>query len=337
LNAPYKDVTVVYGILNHQDSIHYIKIYKGFQSHGQNSVYLDAKNPDSIYYNPDHINVVLQEYRDGKRTPRPNIKLDTTSYFPRDPGIFYYGDERIIYHTTEPIYKDMIYKIVIINLRTGKVTEGQTSIVEDFKIETNTIDMLRSSAAVAFTKAEYAFDYEIHVSFLYFEVDKKTHEVVKTGRVVKNITPTVGVGFQSDNVGNLRKVFPMTFYDDIAAQLKPNPDVMRFTGIPDRDNPTQARLVFEVEGWAAGESMIKFMLSNQPSSSFTQVNILYTNMKASGDGLAFGFLSSKVRSPIKHFDITGGSEKELVEGTKTGHLGFRPWIEWRDINLNPNF
>jgi len=325
LNAPRKDVTVVYGILNHQDSIHYVKIYRGFQPHGQNSVWLDAQNPDSIYYNPAHINVVLLEYLDEKRTHRPNIKLEPTHDFPRDTGIFYYGDEKNIYYTKEPIHKGMVYKIVITNLLTGIVTDGQTSIVEDFEIKNNMIDMtVAKTAAVAFTKAGYASGYEIHVSFIYFEVDKKTHQVVGSGKITKNITPTLGENFQSDGVGDLRKVFPMTFLDDINAQVKVNPDVIRFVGTPTISS------AFEIEGWAAGESMVKFLLSNQPVGSFTQVNILYTNMKASEDGVAFGFLSSKVKAPTQYFNINDASENKLVR--EYSHLGFRPYVEWIQMN-----
>jgi len=325
LNAPRKDVTVVYGIFNHQDTIHYVKIYRGFQPHGQNSVWLDVQNPDSIYYNPEHINVVLQEYWDGKRTVRPNIKLEHTHDFPRDTGVFYYGDERMIYYTEEPLHIGMVYKIVIMNLRTGIVTEGQTPIVEDFDIKGNMYDLtIAKSAMVAFSKAEYAFGYEIHVSFIYFEVDKKTHQVVGSGKITRNITPTLGETFQFDNLGNLFKVFPMTFLDDINAQIKVNSDVIRFVGTPTIPS------AFEIEGWAAGESMVKFLLSNQPTSSFTQVNIMYTNMETDQDGKAFGFLSSKVKAPTMYFNITDASENKLVR--EYGHLGFRPYVEWILMN-----
>jgi hypothetical protein len=51
---------VVYGILNYQDSVHYVKIYKGFQTNKNSGVYIDAQNPDSIYYKPDELEVMLQ-------------------------------------------------------------------------------------------------------------------------------------------------------------------------------------------------------------------------------------------------------------------------------------
>jgi len=331
LNAPYKDVTVVYGILNYQDSVQYVKIYKGFQSNESGGAFINAQNPDSIYYYDD-INVVLQEYKDGRRTLRPNIRLGYTHDFPRDAGTFYYGDERIIYYTPEPILKDMSYKIIITNKITGQVTEGQTPIVDDFKITSSgMIDMLANppKGVVSFSKAKHASGYEIHVNFVYFEVDKRTNEVVKIDRVVKNITPRTGERFQVNGVGDFMKDFAYTFYDDIAAQLRTNDDVIRFVGLPGKNGSC-----IEIEGWAAGESMINFLVSNQPTGSFAQINTIYTNMETSEDGLAFGFLSSRVKTLEKdgntvRLAITPASELELIRGPKTGHLGFRPWTEYR--------
>jgi len=321
LNAPYKDVTVVYGILNYQDSIHYVKIYKGFQS---NDVYIDARNPDNIYYYDD-INVALLESKDGRSTGR-RIPLKYTHDFPRDAGIFYYEDERIIYYTTEEIKQGMDYKIVIKNNLTEKVTTGETPIVDDFKITTfGAVDMTALKGTISFSKAEHAAGYEIHVNFLYFEVDKNTNQVVKTGKISKNITPEPGQGFRTNSTtGDFFQDFALTFYDDIAAQLKPNDDVIRYMGRPNSKSP------IEVIGWAAGESMINFLLSSRPTNSFTQVNTIYTNMETAKGELVFGFLSSKVETkPPTYLPIVPTSEEELIQGSKTGHLGFRPYIEYR--------
>ena len=114
LNAPYKDVPVVYGILDYQDSIHYVKIYKGFQPKN-GAAFIDAQNPDSIYYY-NNIIAVLEEFDENdKRTSRPDIPLYITNDFPRDSGIFYYKDEKIIYYSKEILNKDMIYNIKITN------------------------------------------------------------------------------------------------------------------------------------------------------------------------------------------------------------------------------
>ena len=333
LNALYKDVTVVYGVLNHQDSIHYVKIYKGYQSHKQGAVFIDAQNPDSIYYY-DKINVVLQEFEyDGsKRTSRKDIPLEITHDFPRDSGFFYYDKEKIIYFTKDSLYKDYSYKIVITHKQTGKVTEGITlilgkgiSIYYGFEITapSRTIPLLGNEHVVNFFPAKDAVDYEFHVNFIYFEVDKKTNEVVKIGKIVKNICPRVGEKWKLNEKGYLSKSFSKTFYDDIASSVKPNPNVVRYMGTPGSNGSC-----IEIEGWAAGESLVKYLLSNQPTSSFVQVNTIYTNLRTS-EGLAFGFFSSRVKCRPESFSTNPESEDSLVKGSKTRHLGFRPWIEYK--------
>ncbi|MDR2972033.1 MAG: hypothetical protein LBU83_08915 [Bacteroidales bacterium] len=342
LNAPYKDVTVVYGILNYQDTIHYVKIYKGFQSHKQGGVFIDAKNPDNIYYHnfitdTSHIIVVLQEYDNviGTRTSRADIQLLFTHDFPRDEGLFYYEDERILYYTKEPISKQYSYKIKITNKLSGKVTEGIAPILGDFVISRlgSQIVLLGTTDVITFSQAPYvsnspnsfASDYEIHVNLNFFEVNNNTKEVTKY-KIVKNISSAVGESLKLDANGDVIKSFSKTFYDDLATFLKPNPDVVRYLGIPDPDRLS----CIEVEGWAAGESMVSFLRSNQPTSSFVQINTLYSNMEVThGEGLAFGFFSSKVKCNIREFSTNSTSEDSLVKGSKTGHLGFRYRVEYK--------
>jgi len=340
LNAPYKDVTVVYGILDYNDSIHYVKIYKGYQSNKKNGASIEAQNPESIYYY-DNIKVVLREYKGEypdklTRTLRADIPMNITNDFPtynkeREPGFFYSGEKSILYCTKEKLSKEYFYKIVIENLQTGKITEGITPIlgngVDGINFEvyspSSSFAMKGSDASVSFYPAKYAKDYEFHVNFVYFEVDNATKAVVKIDTIVKNVCPQAGEEWHLTN-GYYTKKFIKTFYDDIAARLKPNSKVTRYIGTPGSNG-----VCIMVEGWAAGESMVNYLLSNKPTSSFIQVNTIYTNLAVTeGDGLAFGFFSSRVKTPIRRFATTKESEDSLYFGSKTYNLGFRPWEEY---------
>ena len=326
LNAPYKDVPVVYGVLNYQDTIHYVKIYKGFLSNEKGTVFIDAQNPDSIYYYND-ITAVLEEFDENdKRTLRASIPLYITHDFPRDSGIFYYDKERIIYHTKESINPKMSYNIKITNKFNGNITQGKTKIVGDFRIANmaQSITMLEPTSIV-FTYPPNAAKngYEIYVNFIYFEVDNKTHEV-KTFKIVKNISPQMGGEFKYNEAFNeIYKSFTPTFYDDIAVRVKPNPNVTRYMGSPGTNG-----VCIEIEGWAAGDAMYNYLLSNKPTSSFVQVNTRYTNLIDSV-GMAFGFFSSRIKTPVRKFTTTTASQDSLVSGSKTAGLGFRPWIEYK--------
>jgi hypothetical protein len=325
LNASYKNVTVVYGLLDANADTNYVKIYRGFQSRDGNT-FLNAQNPDSIYYY-DKIRVVLEEYINNVRTDRDDILLNYTNDFPRDAGVFYYENERIIYFTDEKLSKDAHYKIIVTKKSTKEVLAmGITSIVGDFQITnySSIIDLFARKGRVDFSKANNAFDYEIHVNFLYFEVDKVTGEVTKpNGKIIKNITPQLKEKFETSLYGGLEKIYSYTFFEDLAAKLTSNPKIVRYIGTPNYAS------CIEIEAWAAEESFVNFLMTNKPTNSFIQINTRYSNLVADDGAIAFGFISSRVKSPAMRLAITNASQDGIIYGDLTRHLGFRPWLEYK--------
>ena len=65
LEAPWKDIPVVYGFLNLQDTAHYIRLEKAFLEPGGNANSI-AQIVDSLYYNPS-VTVQLQRINTGQR------------------------------------------------------------------------------------------------------------------------------------------------------------------------------------------------------------------------------------------------------------------------------
>ncbi|MDR0288192.1 MAG: hypothetical protein LBI03_10885, partial [Clostridiales bacterium] len=166
-----------------------MKIYKGFQPKENGSAFIDAQNPDSIYYY-DNITVVLEEYDNDKRTQRQDIQLYITHDFPRDSGIFYYKEEKILYYTSESIDENKIYNIKITNKINGNVIQGRTAIVGDFtNITPSSVMNMLSTPSISFTIAPNAAEsgYEFYLHFLYFEVNRTTKQVEKIGKISKNI------------------------------------------------------------------------------------------------------------------------------------------------------
>jgi len=72
INAPWKDITVVYGLLNQNDNIHYIKVNKAFL--GDASAYEMAAISDSVNYQ-DIIEAARQARKSGFDTIRFRIDL----------------------------------------------------------------------------------------------------------------------------------------------------------------------------------------------------------------------------------------------------------------------
>ena len=97
LYADYKEVPVVYGLLDARADTNYIKITRTFYAQGD--AYTSAANPDSSNY-PGKLDVRLVEYlnRDSIR----EIILDTITIHNKEQGLFYAPDQKL-YYTTEPL------------------------------------------------------------------------------------------------------------------------------------------------------------------------------------------------------------------------------------------
>ena len=75
--AEWKDIPVVYGILNAQDSVHYVKLNKAFL--GQGDVMSMAQEFDSLHYNQEEVGLRLVEYSNIAIQYVENLELDCTN------------------------------------------------------------------------------------------------------------------------------------------------------------------------------------------------------------------------------------------------------------------
>jgi len=129
---PYKDITVVYGLLNPAEPIQYIKINKGFLGEGDANIF--AQEPDSINYNPADIEVSFIVYQKNGST---NAYKQVDTYFLKDTVLpvadnsgAFTTKNNIVWFTRKPILSNNAkYTINIKNKVTGKVTTGETKII----------------------------------------------------------------------------------------------------------------------------------------------------------------------------------------------------------------
>lgn len=82
--APWKDIPVVYGFLNIQDHVHYIRVEKAYLDSDKNAEEL-AQIPDSIYY--PNLTVQLERVSNGQFFTMQKIDGNTVG-LPREEGVF---------------------------------------------------------------------------------------------------------------------------------------------------------------------------------------------------------------------------------------------------------
>ena len=109
--AEWKDIPVVYGILNAQDSVHYVKLNKAFL--GQGDVMSMAQEFDSLHYNQEEVGLRLIEYRiaAGQYIETKSIEMEPTDEFEKpDSSIFIFsGPDQIIYKSDASLNNERYY------------------------------------------------------------------------------------------------------------------------------------------------------------------------------------------------------------------------------------
>jgi hypothetical protein len=122
----YKEVAIVYGLLNQSDTIHYLRINKAFLGPGNALTY--AQVPDSSSLGTD-VSVILTE-----TTPagiKKEIVFDTLTLSEKEAGDFYYPDQ-LFYATNAVLDENNTYDLKVTDKKTAYEVTSQTNLIHNF-------------------------------------------------------------------------------------------------------------------------------------------------------------------------------------------------------------
>lgn len=139
VNASWKEVTVVYGLLDQSQEQQYIKINKAFLGEG-NALQM-ASISDSVNYNPADLEVKIIKVKDGSFgsvIALDTIDLDTTLII-KDDGLFA-TDENIIYTTPSNFFltnnaDEKDYILSIVNKKSGQKVWAKTNLIHELMLD----------------------------------------------------------------------------------------------------------------------------------------------------------------------------------------------------------
>ncbi len=141
LLAPYKESVSVYGLLNQNDPINYIRVERVFL--GAGNAYTMAQNQDSIYFPAGELRVSLQRWNistgaqvsvDVPATSSTEIVL-TDTLMQANSGTFNTNER--VYKTNHKLYAsdtNCVYKLIVHNNKTGKEYTAQTGLIANFQL-----------------------------------------------------------------------------------------------------------------------------------------------------------------------------------------------------------
>jgi hypothetical protein len=125
--APYKQVTVVYAMLNPKDTAHYVRVQKVFVDEKKSAIDM-AKVSDSSFYKEGEIDVILEEIRNNGQVnayPLTRVNLAAEGY----PKYAASGDQNFFttphygYKTKQTLNSAYKYNVKVVNKVSGETVE----------------------------------------------------------------------------------------------------------------------------------------------------------------------------------------------------------------------
>jgi hypothetical protein len=308
INSEWKDIMVVYGLLNQNDSIHYIKINKAFL--GEDNAMTMAQNPDSSSYG-NNLEVWVEEWINNSQ----NFiwYLDTTTIYNKESGTFY-SPKQIVYKfnsTSHPLNEDAEYRLYIKNKTTGKLVSSVTPLVHSFSIEKPTamqtaVFHATNPYAVIWYSGVNGKRYQVVIRFNYWEQNIITGDSVK-----KYVDWNIG-SYKSESIEGGEKLsttyYGNTFFQYLGNVIGYTPDVVRHVVSPNNVN-----FIFSV----AADDFSTYMEVNAPSTGVLQEKPEYTNINN-----GYGIFSSRfmIDRPLPMHPTSLDS---LIHGVYTKDLNFQ--------------
>lgn len=319
LTAPYKDITIVYGLLDSKKDTQWVRVNKAYL--GEGDALMFAQISDSLYY--DSAFVYLLSYQNGNKVD--SIVLNKIiDPFPKDSGIFA-NNINILYYTTSTLTTNKIYKLFVRIPSKDKTVSSWTSLVKNllmsYPSSPSTILTFEDitgvnpdpTTTIKWLKDDSTYAYQLAFRFNYYEwlgtdtANKTLKNFVKTFPLFKPDATNI--------VGNeiYHGIQKSQFYGAIATYVLPNP-----TGTP--SNQMKARKFHSLDFivYQAGRELYNYMTINAPSLSIVQKVTDYTNIY---NGL--GLFSSRSKGGLDGIKLNTRTQDSIKWGQYTGNLNFK--------------
>ena len=274
LYADYKNITVVYGLLDADKDTNYVKINKAFLGPG-NALEI-AMIADSCNY-PNKLDAKIVEYRanaGGTNFQKTReMVLDTMTIHNKDTEGFFYAPDQLVYYTPEPVYTNSErykYKYELLIDRGDTILSASTDMTGGYGFNINTASMSfagESGTPIKWNPCPNAAIYEVVLKFNYMEL--RGFDTLH-----KSIEWSLGTypetSLELDHNMYVVSHKSEAFYTKLAEKLQGDT-----IGV---DRPI-ANPAICISIAAGNEELYNFISVNGPSSSIVQSIPEYTNVK----------------------------------------------------------
>ena len=292
LYADYKDIPVIYGLLDATQDTNYIKVVRAFS--GSDEATVDATQvaliADSCNY-PGKLDAKIYRYKHVYGTMYNldgTIELDTMTIHDKDSGTFYYPNQRV-YYTTSGIKPNTDYDTYKYRLEIVKgmdTISSETGIVggSHFAITNATLDFVldetNDNVKIFFRPASNAAVYHMEFDFLF----KKTIGGVSTFHTIHHsfgMKSVESLGMEDGNTYYVSCDKNLLF--DLLDLARADDDQLHTTYTYD------PRTSLTVSLAAGGDELYNYIVINQGAGGLSQSVPDYTNING-----GYGVFSSRV-------------------------------------------
>jgi hypothetical protein len=318
LTAPYKDITVVYGLLDRNDTIHYIRIQKAYLV--DENAFAFAGIADSTYY-PPTLNAYILEYNAS------DVLLDsfhlerTVNELIKDSGLFA-SSNNVLYKGLKILNPANYYQLVIIkpngdtsmattHLCPNIVMRQPPPLFANFESNSGTEE---PKETYSWASDPIAYFYQLSMYFNYEEWvgNDSLNPVPKKVARHFNVFKPDPENACDPNMECFSVTRPQ-FYSILLWNIPADP-----AGTPTSQLRHRRALSVDVKVSVGSQDLYYYIKFNAPSLSYVQKLSTYTNMQ---NGL--GIFASRTSGGYTHIPIHPSTLDSIVYGTRTQHLNFQ--------------
>jgi len=329
INEPYKDITIVYGLLNQKESVHFVKVNKAFLGEG-NALDM-ALVRDSSEYSGEAISYAKVFRVNSSGAVLDSFPLLDTLVQNREPGTFYAPVQKLFYFRTDSfttipasnlgttmyLSQDDSYRLVLsVN---GNTVKAETPITNDFKVDPVDQDTVANGARVGLRNtagnsySDYEFNWTSRADCKRFVVEWRLRydEVTGTDTVARSISQKIGSPKVSAFVNEdmAVRLAGETFYSAVESQIKSQ------SGWENVDRRIFRGIDFVVS--VANDDLHTYLTLTEPVTGIVNDRPAYSNLEN-----AIGVWGSRYGKITRGKRLSTQSFNELIDGNYTGDLRF---------------
>ncbi len=333
VNAEWEDISVVYCLLDPNDSIHYVKLNKCFL--GEESAYVMAQISDSSNYADAKVKLISGTLKKSGEFIEDEsgqvIILEKTNEIGKDPGIFA-NDINILYRTPGSatiLDKNKDYKLLI-EIDGKNIIDSYTHLISLDQLNISNLISLNlseiGSSVIGWRSIENAKLYEMSVLFTYTEIygNDTTTKTISWAQQSKESKHTDGN--ESMSISIKGEMFLQYVASTIKNAPDYNPNALRVVNsyiiFPNDPNNPRNKYPISLKYYVATEDLNTYIQVSQPTSTIVQEKPSFSNIN---NGL--GIFSSRSDKIIHNLRLSNQTLDDLSGSEITKDLNFLDYYE----------